>query len=727
MYKTDLAFILNPPASDAEQLATASLLWMMEAGNTTSSACSPVHKPAVIVEPSASPDKTIDRRMQMHSIMSMSSEDEKESSSSDQENATKPSICSSKDCGRAAVSRGRCVRHGTVAASFREQPHKSTPSSGKKQLDASRALLRLREKQTMTNPDQQGRCWDEQADDGCTKKSLTLPPPLEIEEDTHFGDEKSSLLSTNSIPVPSFMEESCAIWTMGWQVSLATFCRISLSTISTAFLGHLGSNELAASALAGIWTNGVQMLIFGFAISLCTLCGQAYGAKNYELVGVWLNLGLLFLTLFSIPVMISYFYVDHILSFVTSDQEVLKLANTFARWSVPTVWPQAVYCALRQYLQAQEIVTPATIISIVSVFVCVISNQVLIYGFGPIPAFGFIGSPLAQCVASFFQPTALIGYACWYKGYHKKTWTGFDIKECLHYDRVTRFLSLSLGMTLNLALDEWVYNAVSSVAGSLGPFNLAANSVMFNLWGLVFGVYWGFGLPTQVRRANFLGANAPEVAKNTLRVGFTLGAVAAFVSAVFVYVFRKSIIAFFTPDPLMEAIIEDTLPIFCIAVFMSGLHIMLAAAVEAMSLASTLVIITASGSWLVMLPTSYLLGIVLKGGLDGLWWGSVFGESTKFILMAFALCRIDLYEMARRAVEQSEGDVLDDVEMKEDVSLRSSLIGTNTPTMMAMSPVVTSLSTPKQVHHHAQQQRKQLELEEGKSKNPRSMSYGATN
>ena len=69
----------------------------------------------------------------------------------------------------------------------------------------------------------------------------------------------------------ALLKEAGAIWRMAWKVSLATFCRISLSTISTAFLGHIGSKELAASALAGIWAGGVQIFIYGFAVSLCTV------------------------------------------------------------------------------------------------------------------------------------------------------------------------------------------------------------------------------------------------------------------------------------------------------------------------------------------------------------------------------------------------------------------------------------------------------------------------
>lgn len=552
------------------------------------------------------------------------------------------------------------------------------------------------------------------------------------------SNNKSGGGGDGGLQAPTYAEEACAIWSMGWQVSVATFCRISLSTISTAFLGHLGSDELAAGALAGIWTNGVQMLILGSATSICTLCGQAYGARNLPLVGVWLQLALLFLTALSVPVVVSFFYVDRILGAVTDDARVLSLAATFAKLVAPSVLPQGVYCALRQYLQAQEIVAPATVISIATVGVCLLANWLCIYGCAPLglPALGFIGSPIAQSISSTFQPVALVAYAFWYKQHHVSTWPDaprIDLRACLQPDRVRAFASLAAGMTLNFALDEWVYNVLAAIAASLGSARLAANSVLFNLWGLIFGVYWGFGLPTQVRVANFLGADAPKLAQRTLVVGFVLGGVAAAAAAVAVFVFRAPLIALFTPDPVVGSLIEGVLPIFCSAVFVSGLHIILAAVVEAMALASTLVAITLTGSWLLMLPLSYAFGIALRGGLDGLWWGSVCGETAKFLLMAGALARLDWREMARRAVQQAEADavadavagdeaarlLLDRKEMQQDVVLRSAMATAPvTPTVAAM------LSTPRRVvHHHAD---KAAGMEEGASPRLRSLSYGST-
>ncbi|GLD99642.1 hypothetical protein PINS_up008368 [Pythium insidiosum] len=78
---------------------------------------------------------------------------------------------------------------------------------------------------------------------------------------------------------------------MALQVSLSTFARIALTSIDSAFLGHLGTSALAASSLAGVWTNVPLSAVWAGASALITLCGQAWGARNGELTGIWLQMG----------------------------------------------------------------------------------------------------------------------------------------------------------------------------------------------------------------------------------------------------------------------------------------------------------------------------------------------------------------------------------------------------------------------------------------------------
>ena len=46
---------------------------------------------------------------------------------------------------------------------------------------------------------------------------------------------------------------------------------------------------------------------------ISTFCGQAYGAKNYKLVGIWLQISIIVGIIFSIPVIIAWNFTGNIL------------------------------------------------------------------------------------------------------------------------------------------------------------------------------------------------------------------------------------------------------------------------------------------------------------------------------------------------------------------------------------------------------------------------------
>ncbi|KAF0697916.1 Aste57867_11413 [Aphanomyces stellatus] len=459
---------------------------------------------------------------------------------------------------------------------------------------------------------------------------------------------------------PAVREEASTIWHMAWKISLATFCRLSVFTISTAFLGHLGTKELAASALAQSVIGALRIVTWAFSTSMSTLCGQAYGAKNFELVGIWLQMGVVVLTVVSIPLVVAHFYAFVVLQYVTSDVELLEMAQTFASYTALSVVPNAFYVALRSYLRAQQIVTPTAVIDTANVFLSIGANYVFIYGCFGWSGFGFIGSPLASFFCTTVQPLALYLYAFVVCQYHTKTWGGWSW-QCVDPARLKQFLALTSTFLIYLALDEWIYNVLTIVAAQLGSLNLAANSILFNIWGLAYGVYLGFSTPLQVRASHALGANDPAKAKQVTLVGFCLGSIATLVVMLVLVVGRGPLMTVFTQDPDLQAILATILPIFGFAVSISGLHVMLSSVLEAMSLALTLVVVSGVGSWLVLLPVSYAWGIASGFGLAGLWWGSVVGEGAKFVMTSVALFWLyDWSEIAARVAAEAAADAMDE-------------------------------------------------------------------
>ena len=75
--------------------------------------------------------------------------------------------------------------------------------------------------------------------------------------------DKSGLAEDGSYLHPTIKAELRSMWALAWPVAIATIARIAMYNIDTAFLGHLGVNQLAGGALA--------MCIVQFITVLCDI------------------------------------------------------------------------------------------------------------------------------------------------------------------------------------------------------------------------------------------------------------------------------------------------------------------------------------------------------------------------------------------------------------------------------------------------------------------------
>ncbi|ETV86012.1 hypothetical protein, variant 6 [Aphanomyces astaci] len=431
-------------------------------------------------------------------------------------------------------------------------------------------------------------------------------------------------------------EEAASIYAICWKISLATFCQLSVLTISTAFLGHLGTRELAASAMVMSVVGGFRIIPWAFSISISTLGGHAYGAKNYELVGVWLQIGLIMLVPVSALLMAVCLNIRPCLELMTDDLELLAMGETYAWYVSWSVWPSAIYEALRGYYKAQEIMTPTTVVDVTTLFISIGVNYVFIYGCLGWPGFGFIGSPLALVFIAVIQSVSLWSFAHLLQERHTKTWFGWKAKNCLNAARLRQYLTLT---------------------ARIGSLNVAAYNILFTIWTLAYGVYIGFSTPIQVRVSHALGANDPAKAKQSAVVGCAMGSFAAGFLSVAMYVGRDEMLALYTADVDLQDVIRPVLGLFCLAACLSGVHITLSAMLEAMSLAGTLVLASSVGSWLVLLPVAYELAFATSWGFGGLYIGSVIGESVKLVIMAVALVWVfDWHVVAEQVSKQVTSD-----------------------------------------------------------------------
>ncbi|KAF0693888.1 hypothetical protein As57867_015126, partial [Aphanomyces stellatus] len=307
-----------------------------------------------------------------------------------------------------------------------------------------------------------------------------------------MSSEKSSLLKSSTdatvklapaheiIPI---RQELFQLASMAVQLSLRQMVRQVMTITDAAFQGHIGTKQLAGVALAGMWM-GVPSAFIQFAIqAISTLCSQAYGAGNNQLVGIWLQTAIVFAVAGAIPVMIWYMFVGHMIGLTMDDPDTVEYGTQFARVMALGLIPQYIYGALTTYFATQGVIMPATFCSCFTMVLNIVFNQVFIYGAFGWKGLGFIGSPLATVCSTIIQLLLFVTYTMVIKGYHKKYWGGWTW-ECVKKERVQVFLALAIPMGASSVVDWASATVAGAFSGYLGPNIAASQAVMNGLFGV---------------------------------------------------------------------------------------------------------------------------------------------------------------------------------------------------------------------------------------------------
>ncbi|RLN09200.1 hypothetical protein C2845_PM11G17730 [Panicum miliaceum] len=131
-----------------------------------------------------------------------------------------------------------------------------------------------------------------------------------------------------------------------------------LQMVSVMFVGHLGKVELAGAAVATSF-GGVTgfSLLTGMACSLDTLCGQAFGAGQHHLLGVYKQRAML-VQLVSVPVAAAWAYAGEALARCGQDPEVGAAAGRYIRCLIPALFAFGPLQCHARFLQTQNADVP---------------------------------------------------------------------------------------------------------------------------------------------------------------------------------------------------------------------------------------------------------------------------------------------------------------------------------------------------------------------------------
>lgn len=104
----------------------------------------------------------------------------------------------------------------------------------------------------------------------------------------------------------------------------------------------------------------------GMASGLETTCGQAYGAKQYQRIGIQTYTSIFSLILVCLPLSFIWINIESILVFTGQDPLIAHEAGRFTIWLLPALFAYAILQPLVRYFQIQSLLIPMLLSSCVT-------------------------------------------------------------------------------------------------------------------------------------------------------------------------------------------------------------------------------------------------------------------------------------------------------------------------------------------------------------------------
>ncbi|KAI3500166.1 hypothetical protein L1887_35983 [Cichorium endivia] len=431
-----------------------------------------------------------------------------------------------------------------------------------------------------------------------------------------------------------------------------------LRVASMSMVGHLGEVELAGTAVATCLTNVTGFsLLFGMACALETLCGQAYGAKQYKRVGTYTYGAMICLLFICFPISLLWIYIDQILIFLGQDPLISAEARKFSVWLIPTLFPYAILQLIVRYLQSQSLIFPMLWSSVIVLMFHVPICWGLVFHLG----LGTAGAAIAIGTSYTFNVIILGLYLYRSKACEKTrvTCSGDVIPS------IKEFLRLAVPSTIMICLEWWSYEIVVLLSGLLPNPQLETSvlSICTTVSTLHYYIPYSFGAAASTRISNELGAGNPEAAKTALLAVSALGVVEVIIATATLFSSRSILGYAFGNERELVDYVKDIVPLLCFTIFADTIQNVLSGVARGSGWQDIGAYVNLGSYYLAGIPMALVMGFVLQLKGKGLWGGLIIGSNVQCVLLTLVTCFTNWEKQATKARERIfEKTSIDDAE-----------------------------------------------------------------
>ncbi|XP_023772740.1 protein DETOXIFICATION 24 [Lactuca sativa] len=440
--------------------------------------------------------------------------------------------------------------------------------------------------------------------------------------------------------------ESKKIWRVALPGVISRVCAFGTIVVTQSFIGHISDMDLAAYALVQtLSVRFVNGILLGMSSATETLCGQAFGAGQHHMMGIYLQRSWI-VDFFTLTVLLPIFiFATQLYRLIGEDEGIAVAGGYVSLWFIPFVYNFVFSLTIQMFLQAQLKNMVIAWLSIFQFGIHIPLSWLLVYKLG----YGLPGAMIALSTSSWFLVIGEFIYI--FGGWCPLSWKGFTVAA---FKDLVPVVKLSIASGVMVCLELW-YNAVLVLlAGYMANAEVAisAFSICLNINAWEFMISLGFLGSAVVRVANELGRGNAKATKFSIKV--LLGTSIAIGTFFFVLclIFGKKIAYFFTDDERVADTVEDLSLLLSFSVLLNSIYPVLSGVAVGAGMQGTVAIINLVCYYVIGIPMGALLGYLTDLQVKGIWIGMIGGIITQTLALIYLTWRTDWDDQVKKAGER---------------------------------------------------------------------------
>ena len=391
--------------------------------------------------------------------------------------------------------------------------------------------------------------------------------------------------------------------------------------------GHHSTDTLAAISIATAITNCIQTFGIGLIASVSPLLsnyrGEKKSAKKYFFPTIRFSMVLgvivMFAVLASIP-LIDYLHFEAKLVPMIKEYMFVTAFATFGGY---------LHAALKEFLQAFEIVLFPNLVTVFSVFLNIALNVTLVFGLGPFPSLGVLGLAVASFIVRYFMGFALLIYCFRVMNFN-------DYKDFEYYKSL---IKIGIPISCAIMVEFIAFNCIAIIMGRVSGVYAAAQNLICTLTTVSFMVPLAISNAIAVKVGFANGSKNVNDLKRYSFVGIVMSVGFMMLSALIFSSFPNFLVGLFTQDSNLVKISVPVLYILSVFQIFDGLQIALAGIFKGMKRTGIVLISNFIAYWLLSIPLGYTLAFHFNLNLRGFWYGLAAAAVLLCVMMVIMLLK----------------------------------------------------------------------------------------